>query len=107
MTSVLVYNDLLYRLRWNGNLACFDPMSGEMLYRTTVAPSSFIACPVASDGKIYMVAEDGDLYIAEAGREYKLHKKIPLGEASLVTPGITEGMLILRTASRLIAVAES
>jgi len=107
MTSVLAYEDLLYRLRWNGNLACFDARSGELLYRATVAPSSFIACPVASDGKIYMVAEDGDLYIAEAGREYKLLKKIPLGEVSLVTPGIAEGMLILRTAGRLIAVSES
>jgi outer membrane protein assembly factor BamB len=107
MTSVLVYRDLLYRLRWNGNLACFDAKSGELLYRATVAPSSFIASPIASDGKIYMIAEDGDLYIAEAGREYKLLKTIPLGEVSLVTPGIAEGMLILRTAGRLIAVSES
>ncbi len=105
MTSVLVYKDLLYRLRWNGNLACFDARTGELLYRETVEPTSFIACPVASDGKIYMVAEDGDLYIAEAGREYKLLKKIPLGEASLVTPGITQGMLVLRTAGKLIAVS--
>jgi len=71
-----------------------------------VHPSSFIACPVASDGKIYMVSENGELYIAKAGREYKLLKKIPLGDISLVTPAITEGMLILRTASRLIAVSE-
>ena len=107
MTSVLVYKDLLYRLRWNGNLACFDARSGELLYRETLDPTSFIACPVASDGKIYMVAEDGDLYVAEAGRKYKLLKKIPLGEVSLVTPGISEGMLIMRTAGRLIAVSES
>jgi outer membrane protein assembly factor BamB len=107
MTSVLVYRDLLYRLKWNGNLACFDARSGEQLYRATVAPTSFIASPVASDGKIYMVAEDGDLYVAEAGREYKLLTKIPLGEVSLVTPGIAPGMLILRTAGRLIAVSES
>ncbi len=107
MTSVLVYRDLLYRLRWNGNLACFDARSGEMLYRKTVAPTSFIACPVASDGKIYMVAEDGDLYVCEAGREYKLLQKIPMGEVSLVTPAITEGMMIIRTANRLIAVSES
>ena len=106
MTSVLVYDSLLYRLRWNGNLSCFDARSGEIIYKNTVHTSSFIACPVASDGKIYMVSEDGDLYIAEAGREYKLLKKIPLGEVSLVTPAISEGMLILRTASRLIAVSE-
>ena len=106
MTSVLVYDNLLYRLRWNGNLSCFDPLTGEILYKETVNPSSFIASPVASDGKLYMLSEDGDLYIARAGREYQLLKKIPLGEVSLVTPGISEGMLILRTAGRLIAVSE-
>ena len=106
MTSVLVYRDLLYSLRWNGNLSCFDARTGELIYRETVHPTSFIACPVASDGKIYMVSENGDLYIAKAGKKYELLKKIPLGEVSLVTPGITEGMLILRTAGRLIAVGE-
>jgi outer membrane protein assembly factor BamB len=106
MTSVLVYDGLLYQLRWNGNLSCFDPQTGEIVYRETIHPTSFIACPVASDGKIYMVSEYGDLYIVKAGTNYELLKKIPLGEVSLVTPGITEGMLILRTASRLMAVGE-
>ena len=106
MTSILVYDGLLYRLRWNGNLSCFDARTGEIIYKETVHPTSFIACPVASDGKIYMVSENGDLYIARAGKSYEILKKIPLGEVSLVTPGITDGMLILRTASRLIAVAE-
>ena len=48
---------------------------------------------------------EGELFIAETGKEYKLLKRIPLGEVSLVTPGISEGMLILRTASKLIAVS--
>jgi hypothetical protein len=52
-----------------------------------------------------MVSEDGDLYIAATGKEFKVLKKIPLGEVSLVTPGITDGMLVLRTASRLIGVS--
>lgn len=106
MTSVLVYDELLYRLRWNGNLACFDARSGQLIYQVMVHPSSFIASPVASDGHIYMVSEEGDLYIVQAGKEYKLLKTIPLGEVSLVTPGISEGMLILRTASKLIAVSD-
>ena len=106
MTSVLVYDGLLYMLRWNGNLSCFDAVTGKLIYRETVNPSSFIACPVASDGKIYMLSEDGDLYIGRAGEKFEILKKIPLGDVSLVTPGITEGMLILRTASRLIAVSE-
>ena len=107
MTSVLVYDSLLYRLRWNGNLGCYNARTGQEIYQQTIHPSSFIACPVAADGKLYMVSEDGDLYIAATGEEYRLLKKIPLGEVSLVTPGIAPGMLILRTASRLIAVSGS
>ncbi len=105
MTSVVVYDNLLYRLRWNGSLSCFDARTGEAFYHETVNPSSFVACPVISDNRIYMVSEDGELYIAAAGKEYKLLNKIPLGEVSLVTPGIADGMLLLRTASRLIAVS--
>jgi len=105
MSSVLVYDDLLYRLRWNGNLACFDARNGTLIYENMVDPSSFIASPVASDGRIYMVSEAGDLYIVRAGREYNLLKTIPLGEVSLVTPGISEGILIFRTAHKLIAVS--
>jgi outer membrane protein assembly factor BamB len=107
MSSVLVYDSLLYRIRWNGNLACYDARSGEVIYDQTVNPSSFIASPVAADGKIYLVSEDGDLYIIRAGETYELLKRIPLGEVSLVTPGITQGMMILRTAGKLIAVSSS
>lgn len=105
MTSVLVYDSLLYRLRWNGNLACFNARSGEQMYQETVNPSSFIASPVAADGKIYLLSENGELYIIESGPQYRLLKTIPLGEVSLVTPGLAPGMLLLRTASRLYAIS--
>ncbi len=105
MSSVLVYDSLLYRLRWNGNLACYDARSGDEIYQQTVNPSSFIASPVAADGKIYMVSEYGELYIVQSGPEYKLLKMISLGEISLVTPAIVPGMLVFRTSSRLIAIS--
>lgn len=105
MSSVLVYDSLLYRLRWNGNLTCFDARNGEVIYQQTVRPTSFIASPVAADDRIYMVSEEGVVYIARAGEEYELLTSIPLGEVSLVTPGIAEGMIIFRTAGKLIAVS--
>ena len=37
MTSVLVYDSLLYRLRWNGNLACFEARTGELVYQEMTA----------------------------------------------------------------------
>lgn len=106
MSSVLVYDSLLYRLRWNGNLAVYDARSGEEFYNQTIRPTSFIASPVASDGRLYLISEEGELYIVKAGKEYELLKKIPLGGVSLVTPGITEGMIIFRTIDELIAVSD-
>jgi outer membrane protein assembly factor BamB len=107
MSSVLVYDNLLYRMRWNGNLSCLDPRSGETLYEQTVHPSSFIASPIAADGRVYVVSETGDVYIIQAGKEFKIIHKIPLGEVSLVTPGMVPGLIIFRTASALIAVSDS
>lgn len=104
MSSVLVYDSLLYRIRWNGNLACYNPRNGELYYEETVHPYSFIASPVATDGRVILVAENGDVYIIKAGKNFELLNTLPLGETSLVTPGITKGMIIFRTATRLIAV---
>jgi len=106
MTSPLVYENLLYCLRWNGMLTCQDPLTGEVFYRETVFPGSFIASPVAADGKIFVVQEEGTVYVIKAGKEYELLNTSSLGSVSLVSPGIAEDMIIFRTAKELIAVSE-
>jgi outer membrane protein assembly factor BamB len=105
MQTLLPYRGLLYNLRWNGNLVCFDAKSGEQMYRETIDTDSFIASPVAADGKIYTVSEEGDVFVIEAGPTYRLLNKISLGEISLATPAITEGMIIFRTTGHLIGVS--
>jgi outer membrane protein assembly factor BamB len=107
MSTVLVYDSLLYRLRWNGNLACYDARTGDEIYNQTIHPTSFIASPVGSDGKLYLISEEGNLYIVKAGREYNLLSRIPLGGISLVTPGITEDAIVFRTVDKIFAVSEN
>jgi outer membrane protein assembly factor BamB len=107
MTSVLVYDSLLYRLRWNGKLLCLDPEDGALIYDESVHPYSFIASPVAADGKVFLVAEEGMVYVVGAGRDYRLIGKYPLNEVSLVTPAIAEDMIIFRTSGKLIAVGNT
>lgn len=104
MNSVVVYDSLLYRFRWNGNLTCFNARTGEKIYSETVRPYSFVASPVIAGDKLYLVAEEGTLYTVQAGRDFRVLKEIPLGEVSLVAPGISPDMIIFRTASRLIGV---
>ncbi|MGW8314467.1 MAG: outer membrane protein assembly factor BamB family protein [Bacteroidales bacterium] len=103
MQTMLVYRDLLYNMRWNGNLSCYRASTGELLYRETVSPESFIASPVAADGRLYLVTELGEVHVIEAGPEYNELQMIPLGEVTLSTPAITDGMIIFRTTGHLIA----
>lgn len=104
MQTMLVYRDLLYNMRWNGNLSCFNASTGEEVYRETVKPESFVASPVAADGRIYLVSEQGEVHIIEAGPQYRELEVIPLGEVTLSTPAISDRMIIFRTIDHLIAV---
>ena len=74
MNSVVVYDSLLYRFRWNGNLTCFNARTGEKMYSETVHPFSFVASPVIAGDKLYLVAEEGTLYTVQVGRDFKVLK---------------------------------
>ena len=68
--------------------------------------TGFSASPVAADGKIYFASEDGDIYVVQAGPEFKLLAENPMAEICMSTPAISEGVLFVRTQKHLVAVAE-
>jgi outer membrane protein assembly factor BamB len=47
------------------------------------------------------LSEDGDTFVIQAGREFKVVGKNSLDELTLATPAIARGSLIIRTASKL------
>ena len=104
VTSALVYGDYYYTLMDRGFLLCHDARTGEEIYprqRITADSSGFTASPWAYNGKIFALSEDGDTFVMQAGREFKLLRKNVLDDMALATPAITEDSLIVRTASRL------
>lgn len=100
----------LYVNRINGVMTCFKAKSGEELYKQRVAsadkPSGFWSSPVAANGKIYLAAESGDVYVVKAGDTYELLATNPIGEPCLSTPAISDGMIYIRTTHHLVAVGE-
>ncbi len=106
MNSVVVYDSLLYSFRWNGSLSCYEARTGKQIYNESVDHCSFIAAPVIADGRLWLVAEEGDVYQVAIGPEFKLLRKITLGEISEVAPGIMQDMIVFRTAGRLIGISE-
>ena len=99
--SPLVYGDLYYTLYDRGFLTCHDARTGAEIYgkqRLDREAQAFTASPWAYNGKLFCLSEDGDCFVIEAGREYKLLGKNSLGELTMATPAITQGGLVIRTA---------
>lgn len=107
MHTLLLYNGLLYTIEWNGMLRCIDPESGKEVYTAKLGTAdSFVASPVASDGKIYIVGEHGTVYIIGDGKSFRLLAEIPMDDVSLVAPAITDGMIFFRTQNYLYGVGK-
>jgi outer membrane protein assembly factor BamB len=100
----LVYGDYYYVLLDRGFFACYDARTGKLIYdkqRLDPEASAFTSSPWAYNGKIFLQSEDGDTFVVQAGPEYKLLGKNSIGDMAMATPAITQGSLILRTASKL------
>ena len=108
-TSALVHGDYYYTLLDRGFLLCHDARTGEQVYgrqRISAESSGFTASPWAYNGKIFLLSEDGDTFVVQAGREFKLLGKNSIAEMSMATPAIVRGSVILRTQSSLYRIAK-
>jgi outer membrane protein assembly factor BamB len=107
MHTLLLYKSRLYNVNWNGAVYCLNPITGKEIFNAKLGKTkSFIASPVASDGKIYIVDEEGTVYIMEDGDEFKLLYEVPLNDICMTAPAITDGMIIFRTQKYLVAVGK-
>lgn len=107
MHTLLLYRNHLYNVNWNGSVVCLDPLTGKEIYTAKLGKAkSFIASPVASDGKIYIVDEMGTVFIIQDGDTFKLLSEIPLNDICLTAPAITDGMIYFRTQKYLFAVGK-
>lgn len=109
MPTPIVYGDLLYTCSNQGVLTAYNAKTGERVYQERLGGTgaAFTASPVASDGKIYLASEDGDVFVVKAGMKYELLSKNPVGEVMMATPAISDGVVIVRTVSHLYAFGDT
>lgn len=103
MQTPLIYRGYLYNLQTNGQLTCYDALSGEVKYKETLK-EAFSASGIASDGKLYFSSEDGNVYVIKAGPTFELIAKNALKDICMATPAISGNTLFFRTQHILIAV---
>ncbi|MEI6141004.1 MAG: PQQ-binding-like beta-propeller repeat protein [Mariniphaga sp.] len=103
MQTPLIYKGFLYNLQVNGQLTCFDAITGEIKYKQSLS-DSFSASGIAADGKIYFSSESGTIYVIKAGPEFALLAKNEIQDICMATPAISGNTLYFRTQHYLIAV---
>ncbi len=109
-TSAIAYGDYFYTLLDRGFLICHDARTGEEIYgrvRVSAESSGFTASPWAYNGKVFLLSEDGDTFVVQAGKEYKLLARNSLNEMTLATPAVANGSVFIRTQSKLYRIAKA
>ena len=62
--------------------------------------------PVASDGRINLVDDDGTVYVVKAGPSYELISTSEPGGVSMTAPALTDGIIFFRTVDKLVSVGK-
>jgi outer membrane protein assembly factor BamB len=106
MPTPLIYGGLLYLLGNQGIIDCYELRSGTEVYRQRIAHQGggFSASPVASDGRIYLPSEDGDIFVVRAGKEFAVLATNPMGERVMGTPALAGGKMFIRGERTLFAI---
>jgi len=103
MQTPLIYRGYLYNLNVNGQLTCFDALTGEVKYKESLN-EAFMASGIAADGKLYFSSEEGNVYVVKTGPAFQLLAKNDLKDICMATPAISENRLFFRTQHYLIAI---
>ena len=106
MPTPLVYEGILYVLGNNGLFDAYNLRTGEEVYRQRlpVVGSGFSASPVASDGKLYLSNEDGEMLVIAAGQKFAHIATNSMGEMLMATPALSDGVMYVRSSASLFAV---
>jgi outer membrane protein assembly factor BamB len=106
MPTPLIYQGHLYVLQNQGILSCYDVLTGDQKYTERIPHqgSGFSASPVASDGKIYLSSEDGDIFVVNAGSKFELLRTNRVGQSLMASPAISDGVMYVRAQNDLFAI---
>jgi outer membrane protein assembly factor BamB len=103
----LAYRGYFYTNENNGLLVCYDAATGELVYRARIGGTggSYVASPIAADGRLYFTTEEGETFVVEAGPRYRLLARNRVDGVVLSTPAASDGLLVMRALDRVYGIA--
>jgi outer membrane protein assembly factor BamB len=106
--SPILYGDYLYLMTDAGALTCLDAKTGKVVYQARLpVAAKFTASPVAFEGKILIISEDGDGFVMRAGPVPEVLSANSLDEPVYASPAISAGKIFLRGENSLYCIANA
>jgi len=100
--SPLLVNNMVFTVKDGGIMQCLDAQTGKAIKPLRLeASGNYYASPVAGDGKIYLIDEQGRLTVLRADQTLQVLHTADFKEDTYGTPAIVDGRIYLRTAGHL------
>ena len=93
--SPVVEGDELYMVSDNGIGTCLKAKSGEVIWQRRLG-GGHSASPIAANGRIYFLNEEGETLVLASGTEYRELARNAIGERTLATLAVSGKAIYLR-----------
>jgi outer membrane protein assembly factor BamB len=107
--SPLVYRGIVYILKEGGILTSYDAKTGAMLKQARLqgALGDYYASPIAADGRIYVVSEEGKVVVIKASGQWEVIQINTMDDECKATPAIADNKFFVRTRGALYCFAKN
>lgn len=106
--SGIIVGDVLYLVNdMQSIVTAYEAKTGVLLFQGRLGEArreGISSSPVTVDGKVFFTNDDGETFVVEAAREFKLLHVNRLGEPTYASPALVDGHWYFRTASSLLAI---
>ena len=104
--SFVVKDGLLFLWTDSGIVTCVDAATGNKHWRERVG-GEFYSSPIWIKGRLYCISKQGQVVVLAASRKFKILARTELGEKTFATPAVANGVMYLRTQSRLYSLGKT
>ncbi len=106
IASPAVNDGLFFMVQEVGVATCLDAQSGDEYWSERLGTGLFGSSPLIGDGKVYVVNEQGKVYVLAADKAFKLLATNDLGDFTLASPVPADGRLYFRTEKYLMCIGK-
>ena len=98
--SLILDDGKIFMISDRGIGTCLNATTGETIWQERIG-GNYSASPILNNGNIYFTSEQGDTTIIRASEKYQVVAKNSLGQATLASFAVADGVIYIRTESHL------